>query len=136
MALFITSLSKEAISTPISCPFLSLLLLISNNEVMEDIVSTAFLHEINSDCSHTHRSTGHYIRIHTCVYAVDYLLHRVCCMKYLPRPLYTTASQTSYPKQLLRGWQRPSVVVRDVPRIACPKIRCPPDICSRAQVFR
>ena len=74
VVLFITSLSKKAISTPISHLFLSLLLLLSNDEVVEGIVSPAFLHGINSDCSHTHRSTGHYI----CIYS-------------------------GYPKQLLRS---------------------------------
>ena len=96
VVLFITSLSKKAISTPISHLFLSLLLLLNNDEVVEGIVSPAFLHGINSDCSHTHRSTGHYIRIYS-----------------------------GYPKQLLRGQQRPSVVVWDVPRIACPRLDAP-----------
>jgi len=33
--------------------------------------------------------------------------------------------QTNYPKQLLRGLQWLSVVVRDVPRIACPRLDVP-----------
>ena len=42
--------------------FLSLLLLNSNEKVMECIISTVFLgssQHYNSNCSHTHRSTGH-----------------------------------------------------------------------------
>ena len=54
----------QGISTLISHLFLGLLQ-ISIDEVVEGIVSTAFLHGINSDCSHTHKSTAHYI----CMYS-------------------------------------------------------------------
>ena len=59
------SVSKEDISTVFanfSQLFLSLLLLNSNEKVMEGIISTVFLgssQHYNSNCSHTHRSTGH-----------------------------------------------------------------------------
>ena len=125
-SLYSSLITSLAISTPISHLLLSLFLLISNDEVVEGIVSTAFLHGINSDCSHTRWRTAHYIRMY--IGRGKYFMQQTLSHPQRTHKYRLQLCQTNHLKQLLRGLQRPSVVVWDVPRTACPRLDMSPDI--------